>query len=539
MMAAAQYLAANPLVAIFLCLGLGSLIGKIKIGSFGLGATASTLIVAMGISLWAGQYTTIAVDKNLRTVFFAMFTFALGFDVGPAFFKALRSSGIRIVLLAVSYAVITGLFTLAAGKLMGYDSATIVGLYAGAFTQSAVMGDNPAETLLLTYTLTYFIGTIASILFAQYILPAMLRVDLLKETKRKADSMKTAAAVPETDRLGIVQVRAYAVGAGCAFAGQMAGALEQAVRSAVEVEAIHRGGKTEDVQTALLAQGDVLTVVGDLAALDKLDELGLTEVSDAKYFQIRQKEAQIVLTTEVDEDVRRTLTAHGVYIKEVERGGSIKRNWQDVDLKKGDILHVYGPENAVRQAVDQIGYLKDNKITTDIPFFSFALAASLVIGSISFLVMGKSVSLGASFGALVVGLLCGWGYEKYPRFGHVSESTRWFIKSIGLNLFVAGLGLTSALTLGQLLSGSNLIIMLVGAVVALLARVPVMYIGKYLLKLDTVDLVGGLCGSGTNTPALNAVAEYTGSSLYALSFAPGYAVGNVVMILVGLLLGYL
>ena len=538
MMAAAQYLAANPLVAVFLCLGLGSLIGKIKIGSFGLGATASTLIVAMGVSLWAGQYTTIVVDKNLRTVFFAMFTFALGFDVGPSFFKALRSSGIRIVLLAVAYAVITGLFTLGAGKLMHYDSATIVGLYAGAFTQSAVIGDNPAESLLLTYTLTYFIGTIASILFAQYLAPVLLRVDLLKETKRKADSMKTAAA-PETDRVGIVQVRAYAVGSGCAFAGQTAGALEQAVKAAAEVEAIHRGGRNEDVQTALLCPEDVLTVVGDLAALDKLDELGLTEVSDAKYFQIRQKEAAIVLTTEVDEDIRRTLTAHGVYIKEVERGGSIRRNVQAVDLKKGDILHVYGPENAVRQAVEQIGYLKDNKITTDIPFFSFALAASLVIGSISFLVMGKAVSLGASFGALVVGLLCGWGYEKYPRFGHVSESTRWFIKSIGLNLFIAVLGLTSKLTVGQLLTMSNLLIMLVGAVLAIVARIPVMYIGKHLLKLDTVDLVGGMCGSGTNTPALNAVAEYTGSSLYALSFAPGYAIGNVLMIVAGLILGYL
>lgn len=538
MMAAAQYLAANPLVAVFLCLGLGSLIGKIKIGSFGLGATASTLIVAMGVSLWAGQYTTIVVDKSLRTAFFAMFTFALGFDVGPSFFKALRSSGVRIVLLAVAYAVITGLFTLGAGKLMHYDSATIVGLYAGAFTQSAVMGDNPAESLLLTYTLTYFIGVIGSIVFAQYLMPILLRVDLLKETKRKADSMKAAAA-PETDRVGIVQVRAYAVGADCPFAGQTAAALEQAVKAAAEVEAIHRGGRNEDVQTALLCPADVLTVVGDLSALDKLDELGLTEASDAKYFQIRQKEAAIVLTTGVDEDVHRTLTAHGVYIKEVERGGSIRRNVQAVDLKKGDILHVYGPENAVRQAVAQIGYLKDNKITTDIPFFSFALAASLVIGSISFLVMGKAVSLGASFGALVVGLLCGWWYDRYPRFGHVSESARWFIKSIGLNLFVAGLGLTSALTLGQLLTVSNLLIMLVGAAIAVLARIPVMYIGKYLLKLDTVDLVGGICGSGTNTPALNAVAEYTGSSLYALSFAPGYAVGNVVMILVGLLLGYL
>ena len=82
----ARYLTGNPLIAVFLCLGIGGLVGKIKIGSFSLGATASTLIAAMGLSLWAGQYGTFVIDKNLRTVFFAMFAFALGFDVGPSFF---------------------------------------------------------------------------------------------------------------------------------------------------------------------------------------------------------------------------------------------------------------------------------------------------------------------------------------------------------------------------------------------------------------------------------------------------------------------
>lgn len=534
----ARYLTGNPLIAVFLCLGIGGLVGKIKIGSFSLGATASTLITAMGLSLWAGQYGTFVIDKNLRTVFFAMFAFALGFDVGPSFFKALCSSGVKIVLLAVSYAAAAGVLTFGAGKLLEYDAATMTGLFAGAFTSSAVIGDEPAKSVLLAYTMTYFIGTIASIVFVRYLLPAMMKIDLLKETKKKADSMSGESAAA-SDRLGIVQVRAFSVERGSAMIGRTAEAVELAVGGAAEIETVHRAdGAFAPGQSDVFSEGDVLTMVGDLAALEKLDELGLREVADAKYFRIAQKEAQIVLTTDVDEEIRRTLTAHGIFVKEVERGGKRKRSTKEIDFVKGDILHVYGPENAVKQAVQRLGYLKDNGITTDVPFFSFALMLGLMIGSISFAVMGRQVGLGASFGALVIGLICGWGYDRYPKVGHISESTRWFIKSIGLNLYIAALGLTSALTVGQLLSVNNLALMLVGAVLAVGARIPVMLFGRYVLKLDTVDLVGGICGSGTNTPALNAVAEYTGSSLYALSFAPGYAVGNVLLIVAGLVLGY-
>lgn len=539
MMFVAQYLMDNPLIAIFLCLGFGYLIGRIKIGSFNLGATASTLIVAMVMCLLVGQYGVFVIDKNLRTIFFAMFAFVLGFDVGPAFFKALCSSGIKIVALAVIYVVVAGLLTLGMGKLLRYDAATVTGLFAGTFTQSAIIGNDPSENVLLAYTMTYFIGTIGSIVFVRYFLPAMLKLDLLKETKHKADTLKSEQ-LPTSERLGIVQVRAFQLSAACRFISRTIEDVESAVTNGVEVEMVFRNGKPIATSPlCALCEQDVLTVIGDLVAMDKLNDMGLEEVSDVKYFQIVQKDAQIVLAIDTDDEIQTMLTSHGIFVKEIEHGGKRMRDLKKVDLRKGDILHVYGPENAIRQVVGRFGYVKDNGITTDIPFFSLGLMLGLVLGSVSFMLMGKHVNLGASFGALVMGLVGGWWYDKNPKHGHVAESTRWFIKSIGLNLYIAALGLTSALTIHQLLSVKNLILMVIGAVLAIVSRIPVMYFGKYVLKLDTVDLIGGICGSGTNTPALNAITEYTNSSLYALSFAPGYAVGNVLLIMVGLILGYL
>ncbi len=535
----ALYLIDNPLVAIFLCLGVGYLIGRIKIGSFGFGATASTLIVAMALCLWVNQYGSFTIDKTLRTVFFAMFSFVLGFDVGPAFFKALRSSGIKIVILAIVYAVVVGGCTWGVGMLMGYDSTTIVGLFAGAFTQSAVLGDNPTDDLMLAYTLTYFVGTIGSILFARYLLPLMLRIDLLKATKQKSMTIAPESAA-RSDNTGIIQIRAFQIQASSKYIGRSLEEVEQAAGSVIEIEMLYRDRvKQEATHQTLLQEGDVITVIGDIAALNLLDDHGLNEVSDAEYFSVKHCDAQIVLTGEADDEIYKTLTQHGILIKRTEKNGKRKKGAQHLDLKKGDILHVYGPENAIKRAVESLGYLKDDGITTDIPFFSFALMLGLIVGAVSFMVMGNTISLGASFGSLVIGLFGGWLYDKSPKYGHITESTRWFIKSIGLNLYIAVLGLTSTLTLGALFSTKNLILVALGLGLALVARIPVMYFGKYVLRLDPVDLIGGMCGSGTNTPALNAVTEYTGSSLYALSFAPGYAVGNVALIAVGLLLGYL
>ncbi len=536
----ALFLVENPLVAVFLCLGVGYLVGKIKIGSFSFGATASTLIVAMCLSLWVRQYGAFTVDGSVKSVFFVMFTFVLGFEVGPSFFKAMRSSGVKIVIMAILYSVLAFIAVVGAGKLLGYDSSTVTGLFAGAFTQSAILGYNEGnDVVTVAYTVTYFVGTVASIIFTRYLTPVLLRVDMLEETKRKAKLLAPKEAA-DGDGVGVFQARAYELLFTSEFVGKTVEEAETAFSGVAEIELIYRDGKKLSADHGLsLQSGDVITVIGDISALNDIDEHGFSEVTAPQYFNIKHSNAQIVLTTDVDENVYRVLSAQGILIKEVERGGKHKRNPKELDLKKGDILHVYGPSNAINQAVDKLGYIKDNGITTDISFFSLALVVGLLIGTVSFVIMGKRVSLGSSFGALLAGLVSGWLYDKAPRVGHIAESTRWFIKSIGLNLYIAVLGLTSTLTASQLLSADNLMLMGVGLVLCMAVRVIVLYFSKYVLKLDTVDLTGGLCGSGTNTPALNAVTEYTGSSLYAISFAPGYAVGNIALITAGLILGYM
>ena len=182
----ADYLHGNLTVTIFLCLTLGYLLGKIKIGSFTVGATAGSLIAGLAVGLFIYQFTTAKaggklIDGPLSSLFFALFCFAIGFEVGPAFFSSLKATGLKIMVLSVFFSAVGLVTVYILTKALGLDAGIGAGLIAGALTQSAVLGvvGKGMETnAQICYALTYVFGMIGVILFAKRIAPMILGKDL-------------------------------------------------------------------------------------------------------------------------------------------------------------------------------------------------------------------------------------------------------------------------------------------------------------------------------------------------------------------------
>ncbi len=536
----AQYLTSNPLIAVFLALGVGGLLGKLKVKGFAFGATISTLVVAFVLNLYVGcydnggEFLNFGQCESLKPVFFYLFIFVLGYEVGPAFVKALGSPFMmKIVGLALAYAFVAGLSACGVAWVRGYETETVIGMFAGTFTQSALLGDAQGHRIL-AYTMTYLVGTLSAVLFARYVMPWMLRIDLLKSTKLKAEKVACESVGNGTlvKGIGIVRMRVFKIEEHCAFLGKTIADVETFTENMVEVQSVERDGKPFPLaQDVNVHRGDVLVVIGDIAALNALDDHGFDEITERKYFTMKQCEADIVLTVNDSGKVKKFLTDYGVLLRDTMRCGALVGDVGKMNFRKGDVLHVHGTDDAVKQVTARLGYLKDNGITTDIPFLALAIMIGLIVGTLKI-----GIVIGGGLGVLILGLLSGWFYDRCPRRGRITESTRWFIKSLGLNLFIAVVGLTVKLRCVDLMNKENLILLGLGVLLAITVRIVVMYFGRYVLKLDDVDLIGGLCGSGTSTPAMNEVMDYTGSSLYTLSFAPAYAVGNVALIIVGLLL---
>lgn len=531
----AEYLFKNITVTIFLCLMLGYLLGKIKIGSFTVGATAGSLIAGLAVGLFIYQFSTATADDKLiggplSSLFFALFCFAIGFEVGPAFFSSLKATGLKIVVLSVFFSAVGLVMVYILTKALGLDAGIGAGLIAGALTQSAVLGvvSKGMETnAQICYALTYVFGMIGVILFAKRIAPMILGKDLRSIAKEKIDSVTPAQQSGESQTAAnIVQVRAFRLEDGSPYCGYSVDEIEDNSGFPIEIVAVYRGNEcVTDFANGKLQASDVIQTVGHVTALDSLDnDCGLTEVSDAKYFQIKLVDAEIVLTGDYTEETEELLSDHGIYVK---NHTELKK------MKKHGILRVTGPQKAIAKAAKQIGYLKESGDAADMSSIALFIAVGLMIGAVG---VGK-FSLG-SVAVLIMGMVIGWYYNKKPKFGYIPSSARWLMKNLGLNLFILVTALNSAGGLAHLTEwdvSRFIVILLAGAVLTLVPHIVSLLFGKYVLHINDADLLGGLCGCGTCTPGLNALAEESESSVFAIGYAPGCAAGNILLVAIAMI----
>src|SRR6188768_1405635 len=200
----------HPELAIFLTLAIGFVIGRIKIGSFKFGNVLGTLIAGVLI----GQLN-IKVDATVKAVFFSLFLFATGYKVGPQFFRGLKKNAVSQVALTVVLCVTSLVTTLAAAKLLHYDTGTAAGLMAGAFTESTVIGtasdtidrlDLPEaektrlkNNIPVAYAVSYLVGTGFVVWFLSVAGPRLLRVDMKAESKKLAAEMSADGRASEED----------------------------------------------------------------------------------------------------------------------------------------------------------------------------------------------------------------------------------------------------------------------------------------------------------------------------------------------------
>ena len=531
----ANYLFHNLAFTLFLCLGFGCLLGKIRIRSFSIGATAGTLLLGLAIGLFITRFASIKIDDpmvdgTLKDLLFALFCFTIGFEVGPSFFTSLKSTGLKIIILAVFFAGVSLGIVVIFCQAFSLDEGTGAGLIAGALTQSAVIdvvSEEGETNAAVAYALTYVFGTIGLILFVKKIAPAILRKDLYTITKEKLDSLpEDVSAFEDGSPERIIQVRAYRIRGDSPFCDHTLEVAERFMDGNVEIEAVYRDDKLlHNLGKVVLQKNDVIQIIGDIVSLDRTDNAGLQEVSNAEYYQVKIVDAEIVLTDDFTETGKQILSHRGVLL----RNPDSKRLF-----KKHSILSVTGSAKAIKAVAKQLGYLKYSGESSDVPFISIIAAAGIAIGAVSI----DSFSLG-SVAVLLVGMLAGWWYSRTPKIGYFPSPARWILKTIGLNLYIAAIALNVSGKLIRALTslgGQIPLLVVLGAVITLIPHILSLLFGRYVLRIDNADLLGGLCGSGTCTAALNAMIEETNSSIFAMGYAPGSAAGNVLLVLIGIIL---
>lgn len=547
-------LRSNVALTLFITLALGYYIGSIKIGHFSLGAVTGTLLVGVLI----GQLD-ISISAQVKSIFFTMFLFAVGYSVGPQFVRGVAHDGAPQAIFAVVICMICLACTYIAAKIAGFDVGLAAGLWAGAQTISASIGlatdainnsgiSNAKEMLNqipVAYAICYLWGTIGTGVILAQLGPKLIGANLPEACKQYEAEMSQGQ--PETGMGSAwhqLQLRAFEIAADGQVAGKTvseAEALHPDER--LFLERIRSNGKIIDFDAdTTLNAGDVVAVSGPTEALVAIEQHA-KEVADKELLDIPVESVDLVIT---HKDVNgKTLVdlakedfARGVYLQKITRGAT------SVDVPvlaqttvhRGDILKLAGTKTHIARIEKAIGYADRPSDATDMVWVGLFILVAGLIGALSVKVGGVPITLSVSGGVLIGGLVLGWLRSVHPTFGRLPAPTQWFMNSVGLNMFIAIVGISAGPGFVAGLKTAGVGLFLWGVVATSVPMLLAPLIGKYLFKFHPAINLGVCGGARTSTASVAMVGDVAKSNIPMLGYTVPYAVSNTLLTLIGMII---
>lgn len=544
-----------PEIAVLLSLAIGYWVGGKTFKGFSLGAVTGTLLAGIVV----GQLG-IAISGPVKSLFFLLFLFAVGYGIGPQFVRGLAKDGLPQAAFAVVVCLLCLIFPAIAAKIAGYDLGSAAGLFAGSQTISASMGlatdainraglaaDQSARALAnmpVAYAVTYIFGTIGSAFLLAQILPAIMRIDLQKACQDYEQQNKSDEAAPtEGTAWHEYELRAYRLSK-CAD-NMTVGELESKfAHHQVFVEGARRDGQLMEISSKTpLRAGDVLAIGGDHEAVVDIsdDQACFDEVEDQELVRQPVSGLDVYVTNKAVNGqslakLADTAGAHGVFLRRIRRGLTAVEIpvLATTTLHRGDVVTIFGLDRNVQRAARELGVIDKHGTTADVATMAGAIVIGALIGAIVVRVGGVPITLSTAGGALIAGLIFGWIRSVHPSFGYIPEATVWFMNSVGLNVFIAVVGITAGPSFVAGLRESGIGLFLWGMAVTSLPLICAAFIGRYLFKFHPAILFGCCAGARTTTAALGMINERAKSNVPSLGYTVTYAVGNTLLTMWGL-----
>jgi putative transport protein len=482
----------QPLLALFLTIALGYLVGEINIKGFSLGAGA-VLFVALAVGWFAPKSSPAPV---IGTFGLAIFLYAVGIQYGKQFFQGLTSpDGIKANLMSLTGVLLSGAVSLLFIRMFTLAPGHALGLFAGAGTSTATLqatiltlGNNDAA---VGYSVAYPFGVAVPIL-ALYLTFIIM--------KPKIEVANTNMAVLE------IALR------NPGFIGKRLGEVMETLPSDVKIVALrhahHNFAATPDI---VLAEDDVVLAVGPSGdALDKVRiELGEAapgriskDRSDIDYLRVFASKPNVVGRALGNLD----MPGGKAMVVQVRRG--------DVDLvPQPDLVLEYGDRVGMFASRAEFAGLRKHfgdsiKATAEFSYISIGLGMALgfLLGAVSVTVPGiGKLSFGLA-GVLIVGLVLGKLRHTGKLHWTMPLSANVVLRNLGLTVFLAQVGMSSGPKFAATVSATGFLMLGLACVAVAALVLPVLLMGLFVFRMP-YDQVAGIVAGATGNPAIVAYAS--------------------------------
>ena len=552
----------TPSLAVFLTIGLGFWLGKLKFKGIALGTVTAVLIVGVLV----GQMN-IEVGGPLKSVSFLLFLFCIGYSVGPQFFKSMKGDGLKQVLFAVVVCVLILAASLGAAFIFDLNPGQAVGMMAGASTASPVVGagedtvsalsaspeaiKDMVNAIPVCYAMTYVFGTLGAVWLLGYVGPAMMGgIDKVKAmTKELEKTMSPSGAGDSPASFNAcrrIAFRAFTTDGSwmkdeCRVADIENEFANKGQRITVERIKRNNGEFVDNPETyTTVRKGDLVALAGPREMIVGDHEWLGHELPGLDLLNFQVEDVDVTVSRKFPETKVHDLVdmpwMEGVDIKKIIRDDKPLNPLGGTTVRPGDVVELIGTKKCLDVAAKEIGYADPRTLATDFVFVGLGILLGGLLGALAIKIGAVSVSLGASGGALVSGLLLGWLRGKHPTFGAIPKASLWVFNNLGLNMYIAVIGIASGPSFIRAFSEVGPKIFVAGLLVTLIPLFLAILIGHKLFKFHPAVTLGCCAGARKTTAGLGAVQERLGSTVPALGYTITYAVSNTLLIIFGIVL---
>ena len=546
-----------PELAVFLTLAIGFYVGRLKIAGCSVGSVTGVLLTGLLI----GQ-ADIPISPAIKSVFFLFFLFAVGYGVGPQFFRGLKSEGLEQALFATLVCLVCLVTAFLTARLFGLGVGYGAGVFGGACTVSSVLGvatdairqlggspsirQEEINAMSIAFAITYIFGTAGVSAFLALLGPKILGVDLAAECR----ALETAMGGNEPDpsvhsAYSAISVRAYRV-TNPTFTDITVAEFElRFPNERLFIERLRQNNKiVESTPKTKIRQNDILAIASRTETLiADASQFGV-EVSDPALLDYPSETLDVMVnrkevvgnTLGEFAEMRHEQRSRGVFVRALIRGGHELPFNTGTRISRGDVLRVSGSQRDVERVAKFIGYPIRPSNASDVTLIGIGIFFGAIVGSLSIRVGGIPVSLSTSGGTLLAGLIFGWLRSVHPNFGNIPEAGLWVFNNVGLSMFAAVVAIQAGPQFIQGLRDAGVILFMAGVIVTIVPMLFALLMGKYLFRMHPGVLLGACAGARASTVALSVIQDAANSRVPALGFTVCFAVSNSLLTICGVLI---
>lgn len=535
------------IILCFTC-GVGIFLGKLRLWRFSLGGACvffSGILMAHFGAVVDSEMLVFAQNFGL-----VLFVYALGVQVGPGFVASFRKRGFKLNLWGMAL-ILMGTAVIVLMALLGLDTVnSLLGILSGAVTNTPALGaaqqswaaarggmstlTTELNDMALATAITYPMGVVGVILVLEVLkalFPAKLK---LKDVDDESNHF-----------VGEYYVRNEGA------AGKTIAEIHQQFPVNFIVSRLFRNGRVMQATPDIpLEMNDHLLIVSDVADVDRIQMIFGAYVKEEDV-EIKWRDSgssslvsrRVLVTKSEFNGVKlaslRIRTKFGVNVTRINRAEIDLVPAPNLVLQIGDRLTVVGPEDKVNELAERVGGQLKRLDTPYLVSIFIGMALGCLVGALPIHIPGvqNPLKLGIAGGPILVGIIMGAYGSRFRLTTYITHSANLMLRTLGLTLYLAGLGLSSGVRFFETLTnGSGMTWLWIGAVVTI---VPTLVIGLVALRFTKFSFgtVGGLIsGAMANPIALDFLNDSSDDNDPTVSYASVYPLGMFARVIIAQLL---